>query len=100
MPKKFIRNNKIMKFFDILKSEVFFGKEAITFNKNKIITADINYRELLLSIKNFEEMIKLNKFTINHPNQNKIKNRLSSLHLLANLSYKKYSKVFLDSISF
>jgi putative glycosyltransferase (TIGR04372 family) len=100
MPKKFIQNNKIMKFLDIIKSEVFFENGVSAYRKNEIITEDINYDELLLSVKNFEEMIKFNKFTINHKNQNKIKNKLSSLHLLANLSYKKYSKVFLDSNSF
>jgi putative glycosyltransferase (TIGR04372 family) len=100
MPKKFIQNNKIMKFLDILKSEVFFESGISAFRKNKITTADINYDELLLSIKNFEEMIKFNKFSINHKNQNNIKNKLCSLHLLANLSYKKYSKVFLESNSF
>lgn len=100
MPKKFMCKNKIMKFLDILKSEVFFEQGTKAFNKNKIITRDISYDELLLAVKDLEKMIKFDKFKINHKNQSKIKNNLSSLHVLANLAYKKYSKVYLNSRSF
>ena len=100
VPKNFVKNNKNMKYKEILKSPVFFENGTSAFQLNKIKTKDIEYEQLLKATKYFEKMIKKKNFKNYHSAYKEIKKNLSSLHLLANTSYKNYSKAFLESKAF
>ena len=89
-----------MKYIEILKSSVFFENGTSAFQLNKIKTKDIEYEQLLKATRYFEKMIKKRNFKIYHPAYKEIKKNLCSLHLLANISYKNYSKAYLESKTF